>query len=109
MRLAAAFGSSRAVERVRDDVDLFGDEVQQGRGRPFAGAQRAAGVVEVAEHQRVTETVVVATAAPDGGEIRSGESVVAHQLTLLGGRVEQRADLRLAQLLPSRHSMPPAP
>ena len=89
---------------VRKNIDLFGDERQQrGRG-PFAGAQRTARVTQVAKHQRIAEAVVIATAAPDHREVSIGQRVVAHQLTLIGRRIEQRGELGFGQLLSSRHS-----
>ena len=67
--LAAPLGTASIVGRVGRDVDLLGNEVQHIRGRALAGAQRTAGVTQVAKHQRVTEAVVIATAASDGGEV----------------------------------------
>ena len=59
---------------------------------------------QVAEHQRVTEPIVVTAAAPDRGEVSVGQRVVADQLTLLSRRLEQLRELRFAQSLSSRHS-----
>ena len=92
------------VDAVRKNLDLLGNERQQRGRRPLAGAQRAARETQVAEHQRVAETVVVAAAAPDRGEVSVGQRVVAYQLTLLRRRLEQLRDLGFAQSLPSRHS-----
>ncbi len=91
------------ADRAWEDFDLLGDEPEQCCRRAFAGAQRAAREPQVAEHQRMAEAVVVAAAAPDRGQVRSGQRVVAHQLALLGRRVEQVRNLGFGQLLPSRH------
>ena len=95
--------------RLRKNVDLLGDERQQRGRRSLAGAQRTAGIAQVAKHQRVTEAVVIAAAAPNRGEVRVGQRVVADQLTLIRRRIEQRGDLGFGQLLPSRHSCLPGP
>ena len=57
------------VYRVRKNPDLFGDESEQRRRRPLAGAQGAAGIAQIAKHERVAETIVIATAAQNRHEI----------------------------------------
>ena len=52
----------------------------------------------------MAEAVVVAAAALDGGQVRSRQCVVAHQLALIRGRIEQLRSLDVTQSLPSRHS-----
>src|SRR5438270_11199072 len=47
---------------------------------------------------------MIATTAPDRCEVRSRQCVVAYQLTLIRGRIEQRGDLGFGQLLSSHHS-----
>ncbi len=92
------------VDAVRKNLDLICNEHQQRGRRSLADAQCAAREAQVAEHQRVTEPVVIAAAAPDRGKISIGQRVVADQLTLLRRRLEQLRDLCFAQSLPSRHS-----
>lgn len=92
------------VDAVRKNLDLICNEHQQRGRRSLADAQCAAREAQVAEHQRVTEPVVIAAAAPDRGKISIGQRVVADQLTLLRRRLEQLRELRFAQSLPSRHS-----
>lgn len=48
LTLAAPLGGEIVVDRVRQNLDLLGDEGQQRRRRPLAGAQRAAGKTQVA-------------------------------------------------------------
>ena len=81
----------------RPHVDLFGDKRDQGCRRPLIGPQRPPWMAEVAQHQRVAETAVIASAAPNHRKIRLGQRVIANQLTWLRGRIEQRGDLGLAQ------------
>lgn len=61
-------------------------------------------MAHVAEHERIAETVLIATAAPDHGEVRRGQCAMAHQLALIGWRVEQRGEQGSGQNLSSRHS-----
>jgi len=91
------------VDAVRKGLDLICNERPQRRRGALAGAQRAAGEAQVAEHQRVAEPIVIAAAAPDRDEVSVGQRVVADQLTLLRRRLEQLRELRFAQSLPSRH------
>lgn len=92
------------VDAVRKNLDLICNERQQRNWWPLAGAQCAAGETQVAEHQRVAEPIVIATAAADRGQIGVGQRVVADQFTLLHRRLEQIRYLDFAQSLPSRHS-----
>jgi hypothetical protein len=54
---------------------------------------------QVAQRQRVAEAAVIPSAAPYHRKIRLGQRVMAHQLTLFRGWIEQRGDLGLGQLL----------
>ena len=92
------------IEGFWRNIDLLGDKGDENRRWTFVDAQRAAGVTQVAKHQRITEAAMVTTAAPDHRDICIGQRVVAHQLTLIRGRTEQRGDLGFGQLLPSCHS-----
>ena len=82
---------------------------ESGRGGRSPRVSGRPGIAQVAKHQRVTETIMIATAAPDRGEVRGGQCVVAHQLTLIRRRIEQRGDLGFGQLLSSHHSCLPDP
>src|SRR3954469_5426665 len=92
------------VDGVRKNPDLVSDERKQGGWRSLAGAQRTTGEAQVAEHQCMAEAVVIAAAAPDRGEISSGQREMTHQLTLLRRWVKQLCDLGVAQSLSSCHS-----
>jgi len=92
------------TDRLRPHIDLFGDKRDQGRRRPLIGPQRPPWMAQVAQHQRVAETAVIASATPNHREIRLGQRVIANQLTRLRGRIEQRGDLGLAQLLSAHRS-----
>ena len=76
------------VDGFRPDIDLLGNKRDQRSRRPFTDAQGTPGIAQVAKHQRVAEAVVIAATAPDRGEIRLGQRVVAHQLTLICRRIE---------------------
>ena len=104
---AIPLGDEILVDRIRKHPDLFGDETDQRRGRPLTGAQSAAGIVEIAEHEPVAEAIGIAPAAQNRREVRCRQREVTDQLTLLDGRIEQLGDLRFAQSLPSRHSCLP--
>ena len=47
---------------------------------------------------------MISAAAPDRSEIGLRQREVAHQVALLGRRIEQLRDLGFVQSLPSRHS-----
>jgi hypothetical protein len=76
------------VDGVRKNPDLVSDECKQVGWRSLAGAQRTTGEAQVAEHERMAETVVIAAAAPDHAEVSSGQREMTHQLTLLRRRIE---------------------
>jgi hypothetical protein len=103
MALSVALCGEIVVNGFRKDIDLLCDEREKRPWRSLARLQRAAGVTEITEHEGLAETVMIATTAPDHRHIRGGQRVMAHQLTLLCRRVEQRRDLGFGQLLPSRH------
>jgi len=63
---------------------------------------------QVAEHQRVSEPVVITTAAPNGCNVPGRQREVPHQFTSIRERIEQCRDLRVGQLLSSRHVGLPA-
>jgi hypothetical protein len=109
MPLPGPLGREIGVEAFGQHVELVGDEGQQRHGRPLAGPQRAAGIAQEAEHQRVAEAVVVAAAAPGGGQVSLGQREVAHQVALVRRRLEQLRDLGFAQSLPTRHACLPVP
>ena len=101
---AAAFCSQISIDRLWKHVDLFCDECEQRCRRPLAGAQRAARIAQVAQHQRMAEPVMVAARPPDRRQVGVQQGVVAHQITLFCRRIEHPHDLGVAQLLPPRHS-----
>ena len=103
MPLSTAVRREILVDAARKHVDLRRHERQQGRRRPLASAERASGKAQVAEHQCISQTVLIAAATPDCHKIRVGERVVPDQFTLRRRRLEQRRDLGFVQLLPSRH------
>ena len=76
------------VDKLRKHPDLFGDETDQRRGRPLAGAQGAAGIVEIAEHEPIAETIGIAPAAQNRREVGRRQREVTDQLTLLDGWVK---------------------
>jgi hypothetical protein len=69
------------IDGFRPDIDLLGNKRDQRRRRPFTDAQGTPGIAEVAKHQRVAEAAVIASTAPDRGDVRLGQGIVAHQLT----------------------------
>ena len=103
MSLPVPFRREISVKAVRKSLDLICNERQQRNWRPLAGAQRAAGEAQVAEHQRVAEPIVIAATAPDRDEVSVGQRVMADQFALFRRRLEQLRDLGFAQSLPSRH------
>ena len=92
------------IDGFRPHINLFGDKRDQRRRRPFIGPQRPPRMAEVAQHQRVTEAAVIASGAPNHRKVRLGQRVMAHQLTRLRGRIEQRGGLGLGQLLSAHRS-----
>ena len=67
--LPAPFGRRRIRSMAPgSDAELVGHEPHHGSGWAFTGPQRAAGVAQVAEHQRIAEPVMVAAAAQGRGQ-----------------------------------------
>ena len=108
MPAAVLLGGEIAVDRLRPHIDLFGDKGDQRRRRPLIGPQRPPRMTQVAQHQRITETAMIAAAAPDHREIRLRQHVMANQLTRLRKWIVQRGDLGLGQLLSAHRSCSPA-
>src|SRR4051812_11373446 len=104
LALTGPLRSQILIDGVRKNPDLVSDEREQDGRRSLAGAQRTTGEAQVAEHECMAEAVVIAAAAPDRGEISSGQREMTHQLTLLRRWVKQLCDLGLAQSLSSCHS-----
>ena len=69
-------------------VGNLGNKRDQSSRRPFTDAQGTPGIAEVAKHQRVAEAAVIASTAPDRGDIRLGQCIVAHQLTWICNWIE---------------------
>jgi hypothetical protein len=69
MRPAAPLGEQIFVDRLRKNIDLISDKCEERSRRFFTGAQRTAGITQVAKHQSMTEAVVIATAALDRREV----------------------------------------
>ena len=109
MGLAVPFSSEIFVDQFRENPDLFGNECEERFWRSFAGTERAAGITQIAKHERTAEAVVIATAATDHREVSVGQCVMADQLTLISpaDRITLRSGLRLIVVLVS--PMPPRP
>jgi len=107
MTLSIALSGKVVVKGIRKNIDLLCDEREQRSWRSLARLQRTARITEITEHECLSELIMIATRAPDHREIRGGQRVMTHHLTLLGGRIEQRCDLGFGQLLASRHSCLP--
>src|SRR5271166_3822985 len=104
MAPAVPLGSQILVDGFWKNVELFSDECDERFRWSLAGLQRATGIAQVAQHERMTEAVVIATTTPDRRDVGVRKCVVAHELSLVDRWIEQRHDLVFAQLLPSRHS-----
>src|SRR5271166_6616113 len=65
MAPAVPLGSQIFVNRFWKDIDLLGDECEEQCRRSLAGAQRATRIAQVAQHERMTEAVVIAPTTPD--------------------------------------------
>ena len=103
MTPTSLFGREIVVDDFGMNIDLIGNKRDKSCRWPLLGVQGAARMTQVAKHERVTETVVTTAATLDHREIRIRQCVMAHQFTLIGKRIEQCADLGLAQLRPSCH------
>src|SRR5208283_1020215 len=104
MALTVSFLGKVFVKSLRRSINLAGDERDKGRWRPLIGLQGPAWMTQISEHERIAETVLIATASLDHGEVRGGKRVMAHQLALISRRIEQRRELGSSQNLLSRHS-----
>ncbi len=72
------------------DLELVGDQFQQGRERRLIDAKDDAGKAQVAELHREAQPVGRAAPLPDDGEVGFAERVVTDQL-ILGVRQRQQA------------------
>ena len=63
-------GDEIIIDGFRPDIDLLSNKRDQRSRRPFTDAQGTPGIAEVAKHQRVAEAAVIASTAPDRGDIR---------------------------------------
>jgi hypothetical protein len=70
MMLAISLRREVLVNRLRENSDLLGDKCKQPSGWLFASTQWAARIAQVAEHEGVAETIVIAAGAPDCCTIR---------------------------------------
>jgi hypothetical protein len=61
-------------------------------------------MTKITKHERIAETIAVASTTQNRRDICERQREVTNQLALLGGRIEQFRDLRFAQSLPARHS-----
>jgi hypothetical protein len=88
------FRNEIVVDGFRQNINLLTNKRDKSSRRSFGGVQRTTGVTLVAQHNRIAEAVVVTTAALDHCNVYIEQCVVAHQLTLIGKRVEQRGEFR---------------
>jgi hypothetical protein len=86
--LSVPLSSKVLVNRLWEYADLLCNELEQGRRRPFADAESPTGIAQIATHDGVTQTVVVAAAARDGCQVSLRQCVVADQLALLSRRTK---------------------
>src|SRR5271165_2249144 len=91
------------VEQAGVDPKLAGRVGEHGIGRRLAGVERAAGMTEVEEDQRVAEAVGVTALGCDLLEIVGGQRIVAGDLALVGRRHEVARPQLIAQQSPPRH------
>ncbi len=91
-------------DAVRKNVDLLGEERNEGGRRALVDLQGPPRIAQIAEHQRKAETVVVAPASADQGKVAGGQRVMTHQVTPIGRRVEQRGGVGFGQLRTAGHS-----
>ena len=87
------------LDRRRKSVNLLCHEGSQLCRRPLTDSQRTTRIAQVAQHECATEAVLLAPTPMDDREITGGQRIVADEFTPLRGRIEQRGDLGLGQLL----------
>lgn len=94
MTLSSAFSGEVVVKGARKNIDLFCDKREHHRSwRSLSHLQWTARITEIAEHERQSQPIMIAARATDHREVRDGQRVMTHQLTLLYRRIEQRCDL----------------
>lgn len=64
MALAAPLSDQILADRFRKNTDLVGDKCEERSRWSFVGAL-VTGVAQVAEHERLTKTAMIAAAPPD--------------------------------------------
>jgi len=109
MASTVPLGRQVLVDRVRTDLDLLGNKREKRSRRTLTGPQRTTGIAQVAKHQCLTETIVVAATPPVRGEVRLREREVAHEFALLSRRIIQLRDLRPRSASVVPPLMPPDP
>jgi hypothetical protein len=104
MSLPVPFRPEIRLDRRRKSVNLLCHKGRQLCRRPLAGSQRTTRTAQIAQHQCATEAIMLAPTPMNDREIAGGQRVVADEFTRLRGRIEQRGDLGLGQLLAAHRS-----
>src|SRR5271165_548159 len=78
MAPAVPLDSQILVDGFWKNVELFSDECDERFRWSLAGLQRATGIAQVAQHERMTEAVVIATTTPDRRDVGVRQCIVAH-------------------------------
>jgi hypothetical protein len=88
MSLTVSFRGKIFIDGMRKGIDLPGDKCDKGRGWPLLRPQGPAWIPQIAEHERITETVLITTASLDHRKVAGRQRVMAHQLALIGWGIE---------------------
>jgi hypothetical protein len=105
--LPVPLGRQIRLHRRRKSVDLLCHESRQLCRRLFTSSQRTTRIPQIAQHQCATEAVMLAPTPMNDREITGGQRIVTDEFTGIRGRIEQRGDLGLGQLLSAHRFMLP--
>jgi hypothetical protein len=105
--LPVPLGREIRLHRRRKSVDLLCHESRQHCRRPLTSSQRTTRIAQIAQHECATEAVMLAPTPMNDREITGGQRIVTDEFTRIRGRIEQRGDLGLGQLLSAHRSCSP--
>ena len=105
--LPVPLGREIRLHRRRKSVDLLCHKSRQLCRRPLTSSQRTTRIAQIAQHECATEAVMLAPTPMNDREITGGQRIVTDEFTRIRGRIEQRGDLGLGQLLSAHRSCSP--
>ena len=99
-----AFGVVAEVRGIQ--TEMLGDERANGLGRLLALLEDTPGTSEVAEYDGEAQTIGIAAASIDQGQVFGAEGVIAHHPSFIARRGMETDPLRLGKQFSACHGCP---